>query len=298
MVRAQTGTTIRVGAPATDETTPLQYAIRGGLYAKAGLDVQFVALPAGTDATSALLGGTCDIVLASPVALIAARAKAVPVIGIGNAAVGNPRVPCALMGVAKDSTIKEAADLNGQTLGVPALDGLDALAVKDWVDQNGGDVKTLKFVEVVPEGAGDALTSHSVAAAMLHEPQLTAALAAKTVRRFAEPYGAIDPHLVRAVYVARQDWASAHATETGAFAKTTYAAAAYTNAHHADTVAMMADVTKIPPEVLAKMNRATGATAADPPALQPVIDAAAKYRVITTWFDAKDAYFKAVPVKG
>jgi len=41
--------------------------------------------------------------------------------------------------------------------------------------------------------------------------------------------------------------------------KVTYDAAAYTNTHHAETVDMMADITKIPAPIIAKMARVANA---------------------------------------
>jgi hypothetical protein len=71
----------------------------------------------------------------------------------------------------------------------------------------------------------------------------------------------------------------------------TYAATAYTNAHHAETAQMMSDVTKIPVAIFTKMARTNGATSGDPALIQPAINAAAKYGYITRAFPAKEAYF-------
>lgn len=51
-------------------------------------------------------------------------------------------------------------------------------------------------------------------------------------------------------------------------------AAAYTNAHHDETVPMIAAYTGIEPKVLRKMHRDTNATEVDAKDIQAVIDAA------------------------
>jgi hypothetical protein len=62
----------------------------------------------------------------------------------------------------------------------------------------------------------------------------------------------------------------------------------YTNAHHAETVPILAAYSHIDPAVIAKMNRLTNATAVVPQEIQPVIDAAVKYKVIDGTFSAQD----------
>ncbi len=70
----------------------------------------------------------------------------------------------------------------------------------------------------------------------------------------------------------------------------TYEAAAYTNAHPALTAPMMAEVTKVPLEVMRKISRAPGATTSDPAMLQPVIDVAVKYKMLPRAFPAREVY--------
>ena len=74
------------------------------------------------------------------------------------------------------------------------------------------------------------------------------------------------------------------------FVRTTYEAAAYTNAHHAETAAMMADITKIPLATIQKMTRVDGATSSDPGLIQPAIETAARYKILPRAFPAKEAY--------
>ena len=134
------------------------------------------------------------------------------------------------------------------------------------------------------------MADHRVAATMLQEPQLTAALETSKVRALAAAYSAISPKLVSGIYFAQADWAAKHGAAIKKWLKVTYDAAAYTNAHHAETAAMMSAITKIPPDVMAKISRNTAATNSDPSYLESVIDVAVKYKNIERWFSAKDAY--------
>ena len=69
--RAQALEKIRVAGVATDDTTPVYFAIRNGLYQKAGLDVEQVPTTSGTVATEAVLTGTYELGKGSPIAFFA-----------------------------------------------------------------------------------------------------------------------------------------------------------------------------------------------------------------------------------
>jgi hypothetical protein len=75
-----------------------------------------------------------------------------------------------------------------------------------------------------------------------------------------------------------------------AFSRVTYQAAAYTNTHHAETATMMSEITKIPLAVFTKMARVESATSGDAELIQPLIDAAAKYKQIPRAFPAAELY--------
>ena len=64
-----------------------------------------------------------------------------------------------------------------------------------------------------------------------------------------------------------------------------------TNVHPAETVAMMAEVTKIPIEVMQKVRRVLCATALDPRLVQPLIDSAAAYQEIPRSFSARELFW-------
>ncbi len=289
--RADGPLTIHLGGVPTDDLTPVVYAITKGLYKKAGLDVVFMPTSSGTAATTAAITGSYEMGKGSPVASMVAHLKGLPLVVVANGALWNTKVPFNELLVAADSTAKTGADLNGKTIGVPALNDLNQLVISAWVDETGGDSKTLKFVEIPNSVAASALTSHRIDADALQDPQLADALVAGGVKALTEPYNAIATHFVFGIYFANKEWAAAHPQAVRDWARITYEAAAYTNTHHAETAAMMAQFTNVPPDVFAKMARVDGATTADPALLQPFIDAAAKYKLISNAFPAKDVFF-------
>jgi NitT/TauT family transport system substrate-binding protein len=283
--------TIRVAGVTTDDLTPVIYGMSAGLYKKAGLDVQVISTSSGTAATTAVVTGAYEMGKGSAVASMVAHLKNLPLVVVANGAVWNPAVPFNELLVAADSTIKSGAALNGKTIGVPALNDLNTLVVSAWTDKTGGDSKTLKFVEIPNTLAQSAIAAHRIDADAVQAPELSAALATVTVKSITEPYNAISTHFVFGVYFANKDWATAHAQAVRDWTRITYQAAQYCNTHHAETAVLMSNFTKVPLEVYQKLARVEGATTSDPALLQPFIDAAAKYKLISNSYPAKDMFF-------
>jgi NitT/TauT family transport system substrate-binding protein len=293
-VRAQSLLTVRLAGVPTDDLTPVYYAIKEGLYRKAGLDLQVVPTSSGTAATTALVAGAYEMSKGSLISGFVAHLRDLPLVMVANGAIWDPKVPFSMMLVAKDSAIKTGADMDGKTIGVPALNDLNTLVSSAWVDQNGGDSKTLKYVEIPNSVAADALASHRIDATVMQDPQMAAAVDSGKARELAAAYSAVSTHFVFGAYFANKAWAEQHVDAVRAFARITYAAAAYTNTHHAETAPMMAAITKIPLAVFEKMGRVDGATTADPSLIQPLIDAAAKYHQIPRDFPAKEMFFSGL----
>ena len=162
--------------------------------------------------------------------------------------------------------------------------------ISAWVDKAGGDSKTLKFVEIPNSVSTAALIDHRIDVGVQQEPQLASALDSGKLRSLVPAYISVSTHFMFGAYFVNTDWAAKHAAAAKTFARVTYEAAAYTNAHHAETAAMMADITKIPLAVIEKMGRVDGATSASADLIQPLIDVAAKYKQLPRAFPAKELF--------
>lgn len=291
VARSQTLTKVSLIGAQTLDLTPIYYAISSGMYQKAGLDVSLTNSSSGTFATTGVVAGSYQMGKGSCIASLVAHLRGLPLTVVANGGIWDPKTPFTLALVATDSPIKTAADLNGKTGGTGALNDMNQLSVNAWVDKNGGDSKTIKWIEVPNSAAGDALAERRIDFTCLNEPQLTAALDAGKVRALAPTYNAIAEHFVFATYFANADWAAQNKDAVRRWVRTTYAAAAYTNTHNAETVGLVSQYTKIPVETIRKIARGSGATSSDPALIQPAIDTAAKYKFISAAFPAKDLYF-------
>ena len=295
-LRAQAVTKVRlVGVITTDDLTPVYWGLQNGMYQRAGLDIELIPANGGSAATTAVIGGAYELGKGSNIAALIAHLRGLPLTIIANGAMWDAANPISVQAVAADAPYQRAKDLNGKIAAVTGLNDIVQLTLSAWLDKNGGDSKTMKWTELPQATMAAALEAHRIDLCQLNEPFYTAAVEAGKVRRINPGYSmaAIADHYVTTNYFAHRDFADKNPQLVRNFARVTYEAAAYTNAHHDETAQMMADVTKQPLEVFRKMPRPPGATNGNPALLQPVIDMAAKYGNIQRAFPAKDAYFGA-----
>lgn len=288
IVLAQSTVTIVTGGLPEDSATPVLHAISSGAFRKAGLDVSLQPARNGPAVASAVAGGAYQIGKVSLNPLIDAHGRGLPFVIVAPGGLYNAASPIAGLMVAADSPIKTAKDLNGKTVGVGALNDIFTLAMKTWMDKNGGDSSTLKLVEITISALGEAIATGRVAAGSANEPILGAALASGKVKILARTFDAIAPRFMFTCWVAMRAYADANHDAVVKFGRIVRETAAYANAHHAETVDDIAKFTSLDPAVVRKMSRTEAATTLDPALIQPVIDLAAHYKDIPARFEAKD----------
>ena len=282
--RARAAATLTIASTTDDTVTPVLYALRAGLFEKAGLAVTLDQLGSGTAITSAVLAGAYDIGKSSVLPLFHAHLKGLPVIILAPAGVYDAKEPFAQMLVARDSTVAAAKDLNGKIVGTPALDDLDDLSTVAWVAQNGGDWKSLRFVEMPMSAAVPALVEHRLDAMLVQYPALATALGGNQVRVLGAAMSAIAPSFPISAWFTNKTWATANPDIVRTFVRVLRDAASYTNAHHDVTAPMLADFSKIPLDVVQRMYRVKAGTELRLAELAPLLAAAVKYNKLPSGF--------------
>jgi NitT/TauT family transport system substrate-binding protein len=285
---AQTRETLQVAGTQTEDMTNIFYGIKKGLFARAGLDVELVPVNSGALVTQAVITGTYPLGKTSTLVVFAAHLRDIPIVITTPELVNQPKRPFAMLQVAADSTARTGADLNGKTMAVTALNDLNTLAIRAWVDKNGGDWKSLKYVEIPNSATEEAIAQHRVEAGVLQTPQLDASLAAGTTKSLGDAWGAIKSDFMVGVYIARRDWAGQHADTLRRFNRAYLESTRYVNAHTAETIPYAAELTKIEPDKVAKMRRSENGTVLNAGVLQPVIDAGVKYGTLPRGFSAQE----------
>lgn len=281
--------TLRVAGVQTDDITPLVYAIRTGMFARAGLDVQSMATNSGAATAAAVASGTYEIGKSSLLSLMNAHLRNVPLVVIAAGVVHDTHNPFAKLVVAANSPgYTTGKDFNGKTIAVSALNDLSSVSVDAWIEKNGGDLKTVKFVELPVSAMMAAVVDHRVDGAFILYPALAEAMASGKVRAVCAAYDAVAPFFVLSGWFTTTEFADKHPDAIHKFVSVMYAAAKYANRHQSETAPMMSDMTKVPMSIYQTMPRVGAATSTNPRDWQPLIDASAKYGVISRSFPAKD----------
>jgi NitT/TauT family transport system substrate-binding protein len=293
-VRAQALEKLHDIGPPTEDMTNAYWAVKTGLFARNGLDVELTPAANGTAALTAMIGGSYEICRASVPALFAAHLREIPVVIVAPALLARASDPFARLQVAPDSTVKTGSDLNGKTIGAPALNDLNCLATKAWVDKTGGNWRSLRFVEIPNSAMEAAIVSKRVDAAILQQPQLALSLSNGTTKTVGNGWAAIAPTFLAGAYAARIDWANAHADTLHKFNRVLTEATNYVNTHQKETEPLVAELTKLDLSAVAKMPRGFNAPTVEAAQLQPFIDASARYEHIARAFPAREVIWEGL----
>lgn len=292
-VDAQAPATIRVTFVPVADAVPIKYALREGLFEKAGLNVELTAVGSGALATVAVVGGAADIGSANTLSITLARSKGVPLMLVAPQAQYDDRVPTTALLVTTNSPIATPKQLEGHTVAVAGLHDLLALGVRAWMARGGADFTKVSFLEMPQSTMLAALDARRVDAIMVSEPVLTATLASGRARQLAGPYGAIGKRFIVDNYFATATWLGSHRDLALRFADVMRRATAFTNGHYDQILPLIASYTSIDPSVLRAMRQIKGAAALTPDEIQPIIDVAAKYGEIPGAFPAQEMIFTA-----
>ncbi len=283
---AQTLPTVKVATTPIDVGAEVLYGIDMGFFKKHGLNVDVQFIDNGAAIASAVASGAIDVAQGNVVTLATAHDKGLPFVVVAPAALYSSAAPTSALIVAKNGPIKTAKDLNGKTLGITGVKNITQIALMAWIDQNGGDSSTAKFVELKFSEMGPAIAAGRIDAGVTAEPDLSDAVASGNVRILAPVYNAVAPSFIIGAWFATSDWAKAHADVVTRYVAAINEAGAWANKNQAASAKILEKYTKV--EAKPGMKRVLFPEKGDLALMQPAIDVTAKYKVIKATFPAAD----------
>jgi NitT/TauT family transport system substrate-binding protein len=261
-----------------------------GFFKRAGLDVDVQVLGGGSAILAAVAGGSLNAGLGNPIPLALARKRGLRFVYIAPGYIFEDRGPAlSQLVVAPSSPIRTAKDLEGKTMAVVGLGGLDPLAAYAWLEKNGADTTAVKFVELGPAAMGEAVASGRIDAALMNEPALGDALRSNKVRSVARPYDALGKVVMVAGVFSTEEWASKHADAIRRLQAALNDAAAWAVANPEQAGVILEKYTKSP----TPRAREHHARTLEPGYIQPILDAAYRYKLISDPVSARDLIWKA-----
>jgi len=278
--------TVRVAMPPIDAASQVYYAQAKGFFKKVGLTVEIMPISEGASVVAAVAGGSADIGQANLSSLAAAFVRGLPFVAIAGANTFNAKTHQSELVVAVNSPIRGAKDLNGKTVAVSGLKNVQEVGFDKWMDSNGGNWTSVHMVEVPFSATAEAVASGRVDAAMMAEPQLGAALAAKRVKILAAPFESIGKEFVLGTWFTTQAYAKAHPDVVKAYAQAMVMAAEWANKNQEESGKILGAATGIP--VAPNASRLLFATSLDQKGMQALIDASAKYGALKNSFPVSE----------
>ena len=285
---AQEPVNLTVAGPANEGFKDVYYAAQSGIFKKYGLNVTPRLVNGGAVALAGLVGGSYDVAYTNLVPVLQAHERGVPFQIVSPSTMFMAERMQNAMLVVKDSPLKSAKDLDGKIIGTQSLQDLNSVAMRAWIDKNGGHSSTVHVLEVPSAAAVASLQSHRIDAMALSEPLLSMALSGGGVRVFAQPQSAIASRFQAQGFVAMADFIKQNPDVMARFAKAMHESALYNNSHLPETVDLVSSFTKVPADVINHSVRAIDGEYVDVKHVQPLIDAAAKYGMIPKAFPAED----------
>jgi NitT/TauT family transport system substrate-binding protein len=292
---AQDLATVRVGDLGySDASSEPLYGEAAGIFQRNGIDVKVTPLNGGGAIIAAIAGGSLEAGFSNNVSAAQAIARGIPIIVLAPAAIYTTGEPSdTLLVKARGSKLKTGADLNGKTVAVTTLSGGLQSSAAAWIDKNGGDSKTVHFLELPFTEMAAALKAGRIDAAMLAEPFLTTDSAG--VERLGDAFGAIAPQWTLGVFVASKAWVTANPDVARRFVKAMLETARWANTHHADTAKIVAPLANIDLQTYRSMARSRFGETLTVAQLQPSLDVALRYGQLKAPFDSTQWVTDAQP---
>jgi NitT/TauT family transport system substrate-binding protein len=279
---------IVVAGTPNDSGGTIFYAQDLGMFKKAGLNVKIQSMNNPGSVVAAVVGGSVTIGTLTIPGLAIAREKGVPIVIIAPGSIYSSATPTSGIIVLKNSPFKKAADLNGKTIATRDLSNLSYYGAINWIDKNGGDSKSVKWVEITDTATVPAMLAGRVDAASVSEPALDDAVHGPDARMLAAVYDAIGDKFLISGSFTSEDYAKAHPDVVRTFERVIISAAIWANRNRAQSAKILEKYAGVP--VPPEATRVTYAERLHPADAQPVLDMLRAAGVLKTPLPAADLF--------
>ena len=265
------------------------FALDKGFFKDVGIDAKIQYGNNGSSVWEAVIGGSLDIGAGNIGTLAIARSHGIPLKAIAPGAGAAPGFPTMFIIVKNGSTIKQGADFNGKVVGTNGLRTVAEALFRVWIDNNGGDSKTIKFIELPYPAMGEAVASGRADASMVADPSALIARDITTVLPVS--YMSVVPlPVLITCFVATEKWLDANADTARKFQAAMRRAAIWANnpSNFAESHQLLSDMMKIDPKIVNRMSRTVYPEGLKVGTIGPALQAMVRYGYIEKAIDPKE----------
>lgn len=270
---------VRIAISGGDLSAEPLYALATGIFRRAGIDARITVVEGGARVMTGLKEGTIDVGFSNLISIAAEIQRGAPLVLLAPAGLYSKAEPINALVQAPSSNFRSGKDLDGKVVSSPSGRGsAGAVAPEAWIDQHGGDSRTVRLVTGIPWArVPAALAAHRIDAAEMGEPELTVLERAGRVKYLSSPFDSIGDGFLLGGWVASKAWTHADPDAARRFVSALRETARWANAHRRQSGAILAERLKLAPSIVAAMARSRYAENLTAATLQPPLDVAAKY---------------------
>ncbi|HWU63007.1 MAG TPA: ABC transporter substrate-binding protein [Ensifer sp.] len=253
-VNSWADTKIAVGTPPIAEVEAAFIAKDEGLFGKNGLDVEF--LPTGSNQTlvASLVAGSHQIVAVSPTVLLQAVDSGIDLVVVSNCGVTAARTAKNVgLAVRGGVDLTKPEDLKGKKIGTPSIGGTLDILFRQWLKQKNLSDKAMTFIEVPIPNTADVLKGGTIDGIIAGEPSLGRAVNLSNGKVAFNFMADLPENLPYTTFVATREWAKANPEAIKSFRASMAQAADFIPGNMAKTREIISKYTKLPVEVLNKI---------------------------------------------
>jgi NitT/TauT family transport system substrate-binding protein len=273
---AQSVSKVRLALVPFENAAQAYYAMEMGFFNRAGLDVEIQAISNAPAIAAAVVGDAADIGFSTIGPLALAHVRGLPLAFVSAGHIFDERNPTSALLVAPGSAIQKATDLQGKTIATNGLATPAEYIPRAWVDSNGGDATTLRFIEMPFSEMTAALAGGRVDAAYVAEPFMTEALQTQRARVLVYA-AAVTKSALQSGWFTTLQWGRSNGAALKRFDAAMRQAAIWANANPGLCAPILVKYLKIDPKVAAAGRRTEFAERLSAAAMQPMIDLSARY---------------------
>jgi NitT/TauT family transport system substrate-binding protein len=245
---------VNVGVIAIVDVAPIYLGKQKNFFSKRNIDLNLTAAQGGAVIVPGVVSGQYQFGFSNVVSLLLAQSRSLPIKAVANGdnSTGVAGQDFGSVLVKADSPIKTAKDLQGRKVAVNTLQNIVDTTVRESVRKDGGDPKSVKFVELAFPDMPAALQAGRVDAIFEVEPFQTT-VRGQGARSVASSYVDAAPNLTVAVYFTSAQLMTRNPDLVKRFTDAMKESLAYADAHPDEVRAVLSTYTKIAPDVAAKM---------------------------------------------
>lgn len=282
-------TKVSVGVIPIVDCAPIFLGNKQGFFEEEGLKLDIQTASGGAAIVPGIVSGSFDFAFSNLISVMVAKDKGLDLKFVANGASSTGEEGKDVGGVVAPagSGIQSAKDLAGKTVSVNNLSNIGDTTIKSVIEKDGGDPKSVKFVEVAFPDAPAALANKQVDAAWILEPFLSKAVAeGGTI--VSSNFVEMSPELDIAGYFTKADTIKGKAELTEKFTRAMNKSLEYAQEHPREVRDIVGTYTKIDEATRAKMILPRYRVEFNKDAFKTLGDAGAKYGTLTKAPNADD----------